>query len=46
MLTYIDHEPYGNMRTKVIYDEFFREVEKQSRGNIKLFRLLIAKFPN
>lgn len=33
-LTYSDHEPFGNMRTKFLNDVFFKEIEKISSGNI------------
>ncbi len=35
-LIYSDHEPLGNMRTRFLNDVFFPEVEKQSRGRVKI----------
>ena len=29
-LTYSDHEPLGNMRTRFLNDVFFRAIEKES----------------
>ena len=36
VLTYSDHEPYGNMRTRFINDVFFKNVEAESNGRIKI----------
>lgn len=36
VLKYSDHEPYGNMRTRFIQDVFFKAVEKESNGNLKI----------
>lgn len=36
VLTYSDHEPYGNMRTRFINDVFFKNVETESNGRIKI----------
>lgn len=36
MLRYSDHEPYGNMRTRFINDVFFKHVEAESGGRIKI----------
>ncbi|WP_208607792.1 hypothetical protein [Rodentibacter myodis] len=36
VLKYSDHEPYGNMRTRFINDVFFKAVEKESKGNLKI----------
>lgn len=35
-LKYSDHEPYGNMRTRFIQDVFFKAVEEESQGKIKI----------
>lgn len=35
-LTYSDHEPLGNMRTRFLNDVFFRAIEKESNGHIKI----------
>ena len=35
-LTYSDHEPLGNMRTKFLADVFFPAVEKESHGRVKI----------
>ena len=35
-LTYSDHEPLGNMRTRFLAEVFFPAVEKESRGRIKI----------
>ncbi|MBR0234163.1 MAG: TRAP transporter substrate-binding protein DctP [Synergistaceae bacterium] len=35
-LTYSDHEPLGNMRTAFLNDVFFKAVEEQSKGHIKI----------
>ena len=35
-LRYTDHEPYGNMRTRVIKEVFFQEIEKESQGRLKI----------
>ena len=34
VLTYSDHEPYGNMRTRFIRDVFFKNIEHESQGRI------------
>ena len=36
ILRYTDHEPYGNMRTQFIKQVFFREIEKESQGRLKI----------
>ncbi len=36
ILRYTDHEPYGNMRTQFIKNVFFREIEKESQGRLKI----------
>lgn len=36
ILRYTDHEPYGNMRTQFIKQAFFREIEKESQGRLKI----------
>lgn len=36
VLRYSDHEPYGNMRTRFINDVFFKHVEAESGGRIKI----------
>ena len=35
-LTYSDHEPLGNMRTKFLNDVFFPAVEREFQGRIKI----------
>lgn len=35
-LIYSDHEPLGNMRTKFLHEIFFRQIEKESEGKIKI----------
>lgn len=35
-LTYSDHEPLGNMRTRFLNDVFFSAIEKESNGHIKI----------
>ncbi|MBR0069365.1 MAG: TRAP transporter substrate-binding protein DctP [Synergistaceae bacterium] len=35
-LTYSDHAPLGNMRTRFLNDVFFRAIEKESNGHIKI----------
>lgn len=35
-LTYSDHEPLGNMRTRFINDVFFPAIEKESNGRLKI----------
>jgi TRAP-type C4-dicarboxylate transport system substrate-binding protein len=35
-LRYTDHEPYGNMRTRFINDVFFKTIEKESQGRLKI----------
>ena len=35
-LTYSDHEPLGNMRTKFLNDVFFPAIEKETSGRIKI----------
>lgn len=35
-LTYSDHEPLGNMRTTFLNDIFFRAVEEESKGRVKI----------
>ena len=36
VLTYSDHEPYGNMRTRFLNEVFFQEVGKASQGRLKI----------
>ena len=36
VLRYTDHEPYGNMRTRAINEIFFRAIEQESQGNMKI----------
>lgn len=36
VLRYIDHEPYGNMRTRAINEIFFAAIEKESLGRIRI----------
>ena len=36
ILTYSDHEPLGNMRTKFLNDVFFKSIEEQSQGRVKI----------
>ncbi|MGF6147832.1 TRAP-type mannitol/chloroaromatic compound transport system, periplasmic component [Kingella potus] len=36
ILRYSDHEPYGNMRTRFINDVFFKNVEAESQGRLKI----------
>jgi TRAP-type C4-dicarboxylate transport system substrate-binding protein len=36
VLRYTDHEPYGNMRTRAINEIFFRSIEQESRGKVKI----------
>ena len=36
VLRYSDHEPYGNMRTRFINDVFFKNIESESQGRIKI----------
>ena len=36
VLRYSDHEPYGNMRTRFINDAFFKNIESESQGRIKI----------
>ena len=35
-LTYSDHEPLGNMRTRFLNDVFFTAVERESHGRVKI----------
>ncbi|MBR1658604.1 MAG: carboxylesterase family protein [Synergistaceae bacterium] len=35
-LTYSDHEPLGNMRTRFLNDVFFPAVERESKGRVKI----------
>lgn len=35
-LRYTDHEPYGNMRTRLIKQQFFSAIEKESQGRLKI----------
>ncbi|MEG1212553.1 MAG: TRAP transporter substrate-binding protein DctP [Leclercia sp.] len=35
-LRYTDHEPYGNMRTRLIQNTFFSAIEHESEGRIKI----------
>lgn len=35
-LRYTDHEPYGNMRTRLIKETFFRAIEQESLGRLKI----------
>lgn len=35
-LRYTDHEPYGNMRTRLIKETFFRAIETESLGRLKI----------
>lgn len=35
-LRYTDHEPYGNMRTRLIKETFFRAIETESIGRLKI----------
>lgn len=35
-LTYSDHEPLGNMRTKFLNDVFFPAVERETKGHVKI----------
>jgi TRAP-type C4-dicarboxylate transport system substrate-binding protein len=36
VLRYTDHEPLGNMRTKVINDVFFKAIEQESHGHLRI----------
>ncbi len=36
VLVYSDHEPYGNMRTTFLQEVFFKEVERESHGRIRI----------
>lgn len=36
ILRYTDHEPYGGMRTQIIKEIFFAEIEKKSQGRLKI----------
>ena len=36
ILKYTDHEPLGGMRTKFIKDVFFTNIEKESKGRLKI----------
>ena len=36
VLIYSDHEPLGNMRTTFLNDVFFKNVEEQSKGQVKI----------
>jgi len=36
VLRYSDHEPYGNMRPRFINDVFFKNIESESQGRIKI----------
>lgn len=36
VLRYTDHEPLGNMRTKVINDVFFKAIAQESQGRIRV----------
>ena len=36
VLRYSDHKPYGNMRTRFINDVFFKNIESESQGRIKI----------
>ena len=36
VLTYSDHEPLGNMRTAFLNDVFFKNIEKESHGRLKI----------
>lgn len=36
VLRYTDHEPLGNMRTKLINDVFFNAIEQESQGRIRV----------
>ena len=36
VLTYSDHEPLGNMRTKFLNDVFFKAIEEESQGRVKI----------
>ncbi|MFG6656481.1 TRAP transporter substrate-binding protein DctP [Scandinavium sp. M-37] len=36
VLRYTDHEPLGNMRTKVIKDVFFSAIEQESKGRLRI----------
>ncbi|WP_312948461.1 TRAP transporter substrate-binding protein DctP [Superficieibacter sp.] len=36
ILRYTDHEPYGGMRTQLIKNVFFAEIEKESQGRLKI----------
>ena len=35
-IIYSDHEPLGNMRTTFLHEIFFKNIEKESRGNLKI----------
>lgn len=35
-LRYTDHEPYGGMRTRLIKDVFFAEIERESQGRLHI----------
>lgn len=35
-LRYTDHEPYGNMRTRLIKETFFSAIESESLGRLKI----------
>ncbi|MGK4831802.1 TRAP transporter substrate-binding protein DctP [Escherichia coli] len=36
ILRYTDHEPYGGMRTQIIKEIFFAEIEKESQRRLKI----------
>ncbi len=36
-LTYSDHEPLGDMRTRFINDVLFPAIEKESQGRLKIY---------
>jgi TRAP-type C4-dicarboxylate transport system substrate-binding protein len=36
VLRYTDHEPLGNMRTKIINDVFFAAIEQESQGRLRI----------
>lgn len=36
ILRYTDHESYGGMRTQLIQNTFFAEIEKESQGRLKI----------
>lgn len=35
-LEYSEHEPYGNMRTQLVQNQFFNTLQKESHGRIKI----------